>query len=245
MKRRGLILLLIGLVAIGAAAATLLHFKERQRLGDPGVKTSLREGSVRLNIFMPTNVPGYTAEIVDSSASEEALPFDTSIMSIRYTEPDLPPVQATTVLMGTDRTSIHRPEFCLPGGGWNIDSSRSGLAVVPMDRPYPADLAVMRVHTTRKAEMNGRKVLLSGIYVYWFVADNAVTAERWQWMSWMADSLIRKGELQRWSYISYFTYCLPGEEELAFDRIKKSMNATVPDFQLAWPKARETSGANP
>ena len=32
---------------------------------------------------------------------------------------------ATLVLMGTDRTSIHKPDYCLPGQGWNIRSKKT------------------------------------------------------------------------------------------------------------------------
>jgi hypothetical protein len=38
--------------------------------------------------------------------------------------------------------------------------------------------------------------------------------------------------LQRWAYISYFSPCLPGQEGPTFERVKKLIAASVPEFQL-------------
>jgi hypothetical protein len=237
MKAREKFLLVAGLAMMLVAAGCLLYLKSRQSLGEPGVKTQARPDSVRLDISIPTNVPGYVAEPKDKESRkvEEMLPEDTSITTVSYEEPGLPPIIATVVLMGTDRTSIHNPEFCLPGAGVTIDWSRSGLETVPLDRPHPLDLQVMRIHGAGQREVNGKAVDFSAVYVYWFVTEDAVTAERWQFMKWMADSLITKGVLQRWAYVSYLTYCPVGQEAETFGRIKKLINATAPEFQLAWP----------
>jgi hypothetical protein len=74
---------------------------------------------------------------------------------------------------------------------------------------------------------------LKGVYVFWFVADgDEYTARHWQRMWWMARDLLRTGVLQRWAMISYFTVCTPGQEEAAFDRLKKFIAASAPEFQL-------------
>lgn len=247
MKRREAILLVVGLLLIAASAVALRQFKEKQRLGLPGVKTAPIPGSVRLQIEMPTNVPGYQAEAREMDKTVvDALPADTSFGQVYYrdpTQPDGPPITVTTVLMGTDRTSIHKPQFCLPGAGWNIDDSRSALTTVHLDRPKPMDLPVMKLVATLTRAENGREVNYSGIYVYWFVAHDAVTAEHWRRMWWMTEELVKTGELQRWAYISYFLPCLPGQEDQAFARIKRLMNMTVPEFQTAWPTPAPTVAA--
>ncbi len=72
-----------------------------------------------------------------------------------------------------------------------------------------------------------------GIYVLWFVAgDDEYTGRHWQRMWWMARDLLRTGVLQRWAAISYFAPCAPGQEDATFDRVKKLMVASVPEFQL-------------
>jgi len=49
--------------------------------------------------------------------------------------------------------------------------------------------------------------------------------------------------LQRWAYISCFAVCLPGQEEATFERLKKFIAASVPEFQLTpKPVAARSSG---
>jgi len=38
--------------------------------------------------------------------------------------------------------------------------------------------------------------------------------------------------LQRWAMISYFTICAPGTEDATFERMKKFIVASAPEFQL-------------
>jgi hypothetical protein len=38
--------------------------------------------------------------------------------------------------------------------------------------------------------------------------------------------------LDRWAYISYFSVCEPGQEDAAFERMKKLIAISVPEFQL-------------
>ena len=72
--------------------------------------------------------------------------------------------------MGQDRTSIHKPEYCLPGQGFTIDLRE--VVTLPVAQPHPYDLPVMKLTTSKTAlDRNGREVPLSGGYIYWFVAD--------------------------------------------------------------------------
>ena len=152
-------------------------------------------------------------------------------------------IQVNVVMMGGDRGSIHRPQFCLTGDGWNIDPERSGATTVRLDRPRPLDLPVMKLIVQKKKEVDGKQFTTSGVYVYWFVADGVVTASHEGRMWDMAVHLLRTGELQRWSYVTYFAPCRPGDEDRAFRRIERLMNKTVPEFQLAWPAPVVTAGA--
>ena len=72
-----------------------------------------------------------------------------------------------------------------------------------------------------------------GIFVYWFVADDQITADHNQRMWWMARDMIRKGVLQRWAYVTLFSVCLPGQEEATYERMKGFIASAVPTFQLA------------
>ena len=63
-------------------------------------------------------------------------------------------------------------------------------------------------------------------------------------MWWLAKEMLRTGNLQRWAYISYFSACAPGQEEATFERMKKMIVASVPQFQLAPQPSATTIAAN-
>ena len=46
---------------------------------------------------------------------------------------------------------------------------------------------------------------LSGVYVFWFVADGEETPSHFQMMKRLALHLLRTGVLQRWAYVSLFS----------------------------------------
>ena len=243
MKARERILLVVVLAMIVGTAGTLRYMKSHQHLGRPGIRATAIPGSMRMQIELATNVPGYSfKELPVDKVVTKALPQDTSIRQGVYRNAE-GEIQTTVVMMGTDRTSIHKPQFCLTGTGWNIDDDRSELTTVRLERPRPLDLPVMKLITKLTVEVDGKPVNKSGVYVYWFVAEDAVTADHWRRVVWMAEHLLRTGELQRWAYITYFAPCPPGQEERAFNRVQRLMNATVPEYQLAWPAPLATAGA--
>jgi hypothetical protein len=138
--------------------------------------------------------------------------------------------------MGSDRTSLHKPQFCLEGGGWKIDAAASVPTTVNIERPRPYDLPVMKLIASKVVTSEGQSVQARGVYVYWFVAEDAMTAYHWQRMWWMAKHLLRTGVLQRWAYVTCFSVCHPGQEEATFNRMKQFLAAAVPEFQLT-PRA--------
>lgn len=190
-------------------------------------------GSQNLEVVLPETVAGYVSKSLDQDSNVvNMLPPDTSYGQRRYMASDGFWSQVNVVLMGSDRTSIHNPQFCLPGNGWKIDDSVSQAETVHMDKPQPYDLPVMKIVSTRQIQEKGQAVTVRGLYVYWYVADQAYTAVRLKYMWWIAKELLRTGVMQRWAYISYFSVCLPGQEEQTFERMKQLMSESVPEFQL-------------
>ncbi len=233
---------ILGLLLIGGSAGLLLEFKARQKLGPPGVKTRPLANSRNVEVVLPETVLDYTSEWLEQSEIvTNTLPSDTSYGSRRYTAPDKFWAQVTVVLMGTDRTSLHKPEFCLTGMGWAIDSNATREETIRMERPAPYDLPVVKYVASRPVQQEGRVAEMRGIYVYWFVADGVLSAtesglER-MWA--MARQLVTTGVLQRWAYISYFAVCPPGQEDATYERLKQLIAASAPEFQLTpKPKAQ-------
>jgi hypothetical protein len=243
MNRKQIILLVIGLGLIGCSAAGLGWLSTHQRLGKPGVLTSPIPGSPRLTIHLPEQVPGYQSEQVTLPTNLYIyLPHDTSFAQRRYTSPDDFQVLLNVVLMGTDRTSIHKPEFCLEGSGCIIDQARSTPATVSMTKPEPYQLPVMKFYTKRSIVHEGKVYQRNGIYAFWFVADNHLTSSHKQRMWSMAQQLLQTGVLERWAYIACFAECWPGEEEQTWRRMESFIQSATPQFQLV-PAGRDTRPA--
>ncbi len=122
MKRNSWMLVVITLLLIGSAAAVLARFKSIQRLGEPAVKTQPIAGSKTVEVVLPEKVLDYTSEwMAQSEIVTNVLPKDTSYGQRYYSGPDEFRVQVNVVLMGEDRASLHKPDFCLVGAGWQID----------------------------------------------------------------------------------------------------------------------------
>jgi hypothetical protein len=51
-------------------------------------------------------------------------------------------------------------------------------------------------------------------------------------MLWMARDVLLTGILDRWAYISFFSYGAPGQEDALFERMKKLIAISAPEFQL-------------
>jgi len=233
VNRRKWIIAVIALGLMGATAGVLTRLRVAQKLGQPGVKTRALAQSQNLEILLPERVLDFMSEPVEQEKMVlEALPKDTSFGQRRYQAPDGSWTLVNVVLMGSDRTSLHKPQFCLEGSGWRIDPAVSSAAKVRIERPQPYDLPVMKLIASKLVTSEGRSVQARGVYVYWFVAEDAMTAHHWQRMWWMAKNLLRTCVLQRWAYVTCFSVCLPGQEDATFNRMKQFMAAAVPEFQL-------------
>jgi hypothetical protein len=232
MKHQKWLILLVALALMAGTAGMLAGLKTHQRLGTPGIKATPIPGSVRMTIDLPERILDFTSTNVPESESERGyFPKDTSYIRRLYQAPDGFEASATIVLMGADRSSIHRPDYCLPGQGWTI-VSKKGINI-PISGSQPYELPVMKwyiynSHTTP----DGQKQEVHGIYVFWFVADREQTVDNVQRMWWLARDLLRTGVLQRWAYVSYFSVCAPGQEDAAFERMRQLIAASVPEYQL-------------
>jgi len=231
---------LAALALMGATACVLARFKAQQRLGQPGVLTRPMRGGSNLEVLLPENIPNYSSEWLEQDPIVIAgLPSDTSYGQRLYRALDGFWTRVNVVLMGAHRTSLHKPQLCLEGSGWRIDSGASIETTVPMKSPYPYDLPVTKVIASKQVESNGQSVPMRSVYVYWYVSDRAITARHSQSMWLLVKELLKTGVLQRWAYISYGSLCRPGEEEATFERMKKLITASVPEFQLRpGPKER-------
>jgi len=233
MKSRRILVFIIVLVLIGGGAGALVWLKKNQKLGTPGIKATPIPGSLKMDFDLPERVLDFTStkEAQDQTVLD-LLPKDTSYAQRRYLAPDGFWANANIILMGMDRTSIHKPEFCLPAQGFRIDQKTT--VDLPIAGPHPYQLRVAKWTITNFIQdSDGQKHEMRGYYVFWFVARNEETTSHWQRIWWLTRDLLTTGVLQRWAYVSYFTVCLPGQENATFDKMEKLIAASVPEFQLS------------
>jgi hypothetical protein len=244
MKPRPAILLFTGLVLIGATATLLARLQNNRSLGAPGLRLvaqEVKDDSGRVintnTVPLPEAVLDYESSVVPITVGEvKALPKDTTYARRLYKSPDKFAMQVGIVLMGTDRTSIHRPEICLPAQGLVTESQE--VVRVPMSAPERYDLPVMKMigkGTLRGSDGENHNV--KGVYAYWFVADGKVTASHAERQFSSMSETLRTGRLERWAYVSLYALVPPGMEEKAFERMVQFIQDTVPKFQIAPAKA--------
>lgn len=237
MKARNIVLWVAAFMICIGTAAGLSWFQAHRQLGKPGIKATPIPGTVVMNIDLPENVLNYTSTNVPQAAVvTNFLPSDTSYAQRRYNTPEGFWVNANIILMGADRTSIHKPEFCLPGQGWQIVKRAKVNIPIAGEHPYSLEVSRWDMRIMAKGE-DGRQQEWAGLYVFWFVADNELTTDHRERMKWLARDLLFKGVLQRWAYISYYTAFPPGAEDAAFERVKELIAASVPEFQVT-PEGR-------
>ncbi len=229
----------------------LAHLQASQRLGEPGVELwgealpDPQGNPVGTNsVHLPTDIPGYKSLSTPvARVVTEMLPPDTTYGQRRYTAEDGFWVDNSVVLMGADRSSIHKPQFCMVGQGWTI--LKSTPLTIPMEAPHAYDLPVMRLDVSQEFTLkNGQKHRYSGVYVYWFVSNDQLTSDHWDRQYWMARDLILDGVLKRWAYITYFAACEEGLENVTYERMKGLITQAVPRYQkVAGPSRSSTAPA--
>ena len=233
MKKQKWILLAVTLLMIGGTGALLAYQHANQKLGKPGVRTERISDVAGEKVILPEKVLDYAShEQEQQKRVLEVLPADTCFGQRIYRGPDGFEAQVNVVLMGGDRTSLHKPQICLLGSGWKIDKTEP--EAVKVEKPFSYELPVMKL--TLSEEKPGTFQGQHGIYIYWFVADHEFTREHFQRMWSMAKGFMTTGVLDRWSYITFFAACPPGREQATYERLAQMIAAAVPDFQT-YPRA--------
>jgi hypothetical protein len=212
----------------------LNYFNHNQKLGRPAVKTRAIPDSQNLQVLLPEKVLNYESIPVEVSAVEtNTLPADTSFGKRSYSAPDGFRIDLNVVLMGGDRTSLHKPQYCLQGQGWCVDLPSTLKTSIHMAQPSAYDLPVVELVSSREVNINGENNHVRGIYVYYYVADGSLYAgtSGFGHMRRTAIDVLTTGTLPRWAYVSYFAWCRPGQEQATFERIKEFITEATPQFQ--------------
>lgn len=217
---------------------------------EPGVGAG-KDVEAGLRLELPGRVGewyGTTGEV--SRSEKEILPEDTEFAKMDYRRQGRSGavggsdhVHCSIVLSGRDRTSIHRPEVCLVGQGWNIDASSERKISLRND----VDLSVRCLELSRGSEEGSDGMLVRGLYYYWFVGSDATTADHLERILLTAKANVIDNRNPRWAYVSVLAG-IPlanGQAEAAADGNTQSFEQTAamlenfvarvtPEFQTAF-----------
>ena len=225
------VLFCLTLALIGGTAYALAQVKANRRLGHPGLKAEAIPGSTTMKISLPETVLDFTSTNLPTSQTVlDYLPKDTSYAQRQYLAPDGFWVSANLILMGADRTSIHKPDYCLPGQGLQIMSRERLKIPVAGTSAYELPVQAWKIHG--EITQNGQRQGYGGVYVFWFVAEDNETDDYGTIQKSILSHLLRHGVLERWAYASYFAPCPEGQEDAALVRVKSLIANSVAEFQL-------------
>lgn len=151
----------------------------------------------------------------------EILGLDTQFARKKYTDFQGNELHVSIVLSGPDmNTSIHRPERCLPAGGWTVtDSKRVALPT------KTGQFQTTRLYNVRSGRLNnGQTITIRSLNYYWFIGHTDMTPSHIErtWMD-IRDRVL-KGYNQQWAYVSVLAwiskdYKVSGRDEKQTDEL--------------------------
>jgi exosortase len=215
-------------LAMAICAGVIVHASRTPPTSRSGIELA-KDGlnPVPLPEFLGSDWMGRRSEV--SAIEREVLPGDTGYSRKIYVSLSDPSKQVflSIVLSGRDRTSIHRPEYCLVGQGWTIRSSFAHEFRFP-GKPGGFPATVLRVE--RESVTPQGRVKVPQLFAYYFVGMQTVVATHWERMASDAFDRVVRGNGDRWAYVVVQTGDADGEEA-ALRRMQTILDGTLPVFQ--------------
>jgi len=231
MKPSQTTLLIGGLLVIGLTAGAVGWYQKNQLLEEPGITWRPIPDSSKVEILLPDQLPGYVSESLPVTQEElEMLPPDTSFGRRRYVAADGLAVDLSVVVMGGDRSSLHRPQACLPAQGWMIRTQE--VTSVRIAQPHPYDLTFNKLSNDKEWVQDGRTNRYESLYLYWFVSRNRLAVQRRDWVMSTAKTMITTGRVERWAYVTIAASCPAGFTGVIYPRLVQFLQVAVPEFQV-------------
>ena len=181
---------------------------------------------------MPIRLTGFESRSLGITEEElRVLPDDTTFGRRWYVdEADRFDAMLAVVVMGTDRSSLHRPEQCLGAQGVTITARETIRLQTSM-----GELEVLRCNGLAPATANSNGKHTRAVFAYLFLAADHQTSSHVQRHLITMRDLIVRGEMPRWAGIQCFTRCREGEEDATFAKMKRLLALAVPAIRLPNP----------
>jgi EpsI family protein len=190
-----------------------------------------------LPAFLGTEWIGRRAEV--TTVERDLLPADTGFARKSYVAVANPAQQVflSVVLSGRDRSSIHRPELCLVGQGWTIESGQERRFSLPTTDGGRAEFPVTVLRVRREIASPRGPVVVPQLVAYWFVGADTVVATHGGRIARDAWNRVAHGRADRWAYILTQTDAIDGEQA-AIARIQAVLDSALPGVQRVVGKHR-------
>ena len=134
-----------------------------------------------------------------SLAEKRQLPPDTWLARRKYRNAEGAEVTVTLVLSGMEQVSLHRPQMCLAGQGFDMAGEKT--VRFGGNGRESLDIRLLEIH--RRSQMPyGSRMEWSGYYAYWFTDGRHVTPYHLVRMFYAASDRIFAGKAPRWAYVA-------------------------------------------
>ena len=167
---------------------------------------SKSESGIELNL--PVSVAGFSG--VDQKVLESErfiLPQDTGFAKKLYTNDRGDNISCQIVLAGGEKRSIHRPEVCLPGQGWTLQTG----AVIPIKMANGKKLEVMKLTIAKKIRLaDAERRELTSLFLYWFVGKDTTTPHHFARVLKTNLDMLLHNTNHRWAYVIVSSPVLEG-----------------------------------
>jgi EpsI family protein len=201
--------LIVVVAILGAGILLTALTSDVTKVSEPGIKMANGEP------FLPAVAGHWTGGEQTGLSPEERqiLPADTEGVRRAYTDAQGRSIYCSVVLAGRDVTSIHRPELCLKGQGWQLDAPQT-MEIETAAAPG-GTLRVSRMAATgSRPAGEGRSAVLHTEFVYWFVGKDRTTPYHWQRILWTTEDRVLHNRNHRWAY---FLINIPVDQRLAVE----------------------------
>ena len=131
-------------------------------------------------------------------------------------------------MSGRDRTSIHRPELCLVGQGWTIQSAGQHCFAASVAGPGGIPTTLLRTRLIERGTPREKTSLVA----YFFINRDGIVASHWERFWCDVWKRLRHGRADRWAYVLMQTDATDGEVA-GLGRMQSIIDGTFPLFYAA------------
>lgn len=223
---------LYGLLAVFLVIALIAAVREYRPEPRSGIRVNAGgTNPVALPAFLGSAWLGRPAPI--SEQEREILPPDTGFARMVYQSTDNPArrVYVSIVLSGRDRSSIHRPEICLAGQGWNEHDRTRHLFPVEGIQGGGIEATLIDLSRPLPPSVGQEARTMESLFAYWFVGPDSLHATNAGRLWKSARERLFGLQSHRWGFVVVQGFVGAEGRAATLREMENVVRATAPVFQ--------------